>query len=179
MVDRFSSCSLLAVAAFLVAVLGLGVGAACDRDVRADQSNTGAGPAVDDDPRSPGDETNPVGGGPTDEADEDADGVIDHSKRPGDDLVSPATDPGPEGSVRDGQHQNNQPPQAPNLGEDDVGDHPRPLGGPDNEDSSSSPGGDGTGEEEAPAEDNWGAPVRGSGGDDPPDYIAPSDPKQV
>jgi hypothetical protein len=162
MVDRLSIARLLAlVTTTCVAALGLGLAVACDGEVRALESNQQApSPAHLEDPTSPGDESKPVGGGPVEEAEENPDGHIDNGQA-GDD------------GERDDEPADNVPSEE--NGSAPVDDTASETS-PNNE--STTPDDD-SHDEEAPGEEHWRAPVRGSGGDTPPDFIAPSDPKQV
>lgn len=147
MVERSSSRVLFA----LIAALGIALGAACNKQVSA-QESTGEQPK---ETRAEQDELEPVGGGPV-EAEES-------------EQVTPR-----EQREQLGADDERAPLPTQDLGEDEANEQPEqrgPTGDPDEDDAQES--------DEEPDEENWRTPIRGSGGDNPPDFIETSEPKTV
>jgi hypothetical protein len=149
MVERTSSRILLA----LVAMLGLALGTACNKKVRAQERG---GQEVEETTVDEQDRER-VGGGPI--------------EAPESEVNDPAPVEQPE-QMRDDMQ---SPEPQEDLGEDDANEELEQHGPTEGREDDEAP--QETDEEQD--QDNWRMPVRGSGGDNPPDFIETAEPKTV
>lgn len=165
----------------LVAALGIAIGAACNKRARAqgtpgdqvDETTVGEPEPTEADPNTGGGPIEPAGDAGYDDPLEDEEGLIDEGgEEPGEDD---------EGLLREGEDEGD--PDVPDS-EEDLSEQPSSSGrdqpgSTDEGNSSPDHGPAEESEEDAPVHENWSTPVRGSGGDNPPDFVGTAEPTLV